>query len=39
MMCVACHKGGCNGSGKSECLQNINPKMVFDEVSNWYKNV
>ena len=39
MMCVACHKRGCNGNGKSECLQNINPKIVFDEVSDWYKNV
>jgi len=38
MLCVACGKKGCNGSGKSECLDNINPKIVFEEVSNWYKN-
>ena len=39
MICVACSKAGCNGLGKSECLDNINPKVVFDEVSDWYKNV
>jgi heptosyltransferase III len=39
MKCVACGQKGCNNNGKSECLTNINPKIVFEEVSNWYKNV
>ena len=38
MNCVACGMAGCNNSGKSECLKNISPKLIFDEVSNWYKN-
>ena len=36
MDCVACGKAGCNGNGVSECLKNINPNTVFEEVSNWY---
>ena len=39
MQCVACGQGGCDNSGKSECLNNISPEIVFEEVSNWYKNV
>ena len=39
MLCVACGEKGCNGSGISKCLENINPKIIFEEVSNWYKNV
>jgi len=38
MTCVPCNNKGCNGSGKSQCLSNINPKIVFEEVSNWFKN-
>ena len=39
MPCVACGKAGCNNSGKSECLDKINPKVIFNEVENWYQNV
>ena len=34
--CVACGRAGCdNQHGKSECLDHISPKVVFDEVKNW----
>ena len=36
MWCIACGKKGCENSGISECLNNINPKTVFDEVSLWF---
>jgi len=39
MNCVACGNAGCDDKGISECLNNINPKIVFEEVNNWYKNV
>ena len=40
MPCVACGQAGCDNShGKSECLDNINPKVIFDEVEKWCKNV
>jgi len=40
MSCVACGQAGCdNQHGKSECLDHISPKVVFDEVNNWYQNV
>ena len=40
MPCVACGKAGCdNQHGKSECLDHISPKVVFDEIKNWYQNV
>ncbi len=39
MPCVACGKAGCNNSGKSECLDKINPKVIFNEVENWCQNV
>ena len=40
MPCVACGKAGCdNQQGKSECLDHISPKVVFDEVKNWHQNV
>ena len=36
LACVACGKAGCDDShGKSECLDHINPKVVFDEVQKW----
>jgi heptosyltransferase III len=39
MPCVACGNAGCNNlHGKSECLNHINPKIVFDEFKNWYQN-
>ena len=41
MSCVACGNAGCDDShGKSECLDNISPKLVFHEVESWYqKNI
>ena len=38
MHCVACGKAGCDDSGKSSCLSNISPRVVFEEVKNWYQN-
>jgi heptosyltransferase-3 len=39
MPCVACGKAGCDDMhGKSECLDNIDPKVVFNEVKDWYRN-
>ena len=39
MPCVACGNAGCdNQHGKSDCLDNISPRVVFDEVKNWYQN-
>jgi heptosyltransferase III len=35
MECVACGKEGCEGNGKSICLDHINPKMVSIEVQKW----
>ena len=38
MPCVACGLAGCdNKHGKSECLDNINPISIFNEVENWHK--
>lgn len=39
MPCVACGKAGCNNSGISECLDKINPKVIYSEVENWCQNV
>lgn len=41
MPCVACGNAGCdNNHGKSDCLDNISPKIVFDEINKWYqKNI
>ena len=39
MKCVACGKAGCDNKGVSECLKNINPKIIFQEVNNWYQSV
>jgi heptosyltransferase-3 len=39
MPCVACGKKGCDNHGKSECLDHISPKVVFNEVKNWHQNV
>ena len=40
MPCVACGKAGCdNQHGKSECLDHIEPMVVFNEIKDWYKNV
>jgi len=40
MPCVACGKAGCdNQHGKSECLDHIDPGVIFNEVKNWYQGV
>ena len=41
MSCVACGNAGCDDNhGKSECLDNISPKLVFHEIESWYqKNI
>jgi len=39
MHCVACGMAGCdNNFGNSDCLDNISPKLIFDEISKWYKS-
>jgi heptosyltransferase-3 len=39
MPCVACGKAGCNDRhDKSECLDNIDPNAIFNEVKDWYQN-
>jgi heptosyltransferase III len=38
MLCVACGKAGCYDNGISECLYNISPKIVFNEIIDWYRN-
>lgn len=34
MDCVPCYKKGCNGSGKSECLENLSVNKVQDKVAS-----
>ena len=38
MSCVACGKAGCDNNGTSLCLSNINPQLVFEEISQWFKS-
>ena len=39
MPCVACGKAGCNNDhGNSDCLDNIDPIIIYKEVENWLKN-
>ena len=38
MKCVACGQAGCNGEGKSLCLDEISPKLIFNEINDWYQN-
>ena len=39
MPCVACGKAGCDDKhGKSECLDHIDPLVVFNEIKDWYQN-
>ncbi len=35
MPCVPCAREGCYNSGRSECLYNIKPKIIFDEVKKY----
>ena len=38
MPCVACGNAGCdNNHGVSECLNKINPKLIFKEIEDWYQ--
>ena len=39
MPCVACGKAGCNNKGISECLDNIVPQVIINEVEKWFKHV
>ena len=37
--CVACGNAGCDDNhGRSNCLDNISPKVIFKEVEGWLKN-
>ena len=39
MSCVACGKAGCDDRHiKSDCLDNIDPKAIFNEVKDWHQN-
>ena len=39
MHCVACGKAGCDDNhGKSDCLDNISPSTIFNEIKDWYLN-
>ena len=39
MACVACGKAGCNDKhGNSDCLDNIDPSIIFNEVKKWHEN-
>lgn len=38
MKCVACGLEGCNNSGKSNCLDNIEPSIVFNQIKYWLFN-
>lgn len=38
MPCVACGKAGCDDRhGRSDCLDRIDPKVVFNEVKKWHE--
>ena len=37
MKCVACGKAGCDNTGVSECLNNIDAKVIFNKVSEWFE--
>ena len=39
MSCVACGNGGCNNKGISECLNEISPSIIFQEVKRWKKKL
>ena len=39
MPCVACGEAGCNNNGISECLDNISPQVIANEVEKWIKHV
>lgn len=38
--CVACGNAGCDDKhGKSECLFNINPSVIFKEIKDWHQSI
>jgi len=38
--CVACGNAGCdNKHGRSECLHNIDPNLIYKEIKNWHQNL
>ena len=40
MACVACGNSGCDDrNGNSDCLDNINPEIIFSEVQDWYGKI
>ena len=40
MPCVACGKAGCNDNhDNSDCLDNISPNNIFNEIQDWYLNL
>ena len=40
MHCVACGKAGCDDNhGKSECLYNIKPTMIFEQIEKWHNGL
>ena len=39
MPCVACGNAGCDDNhGNSDCLDNISPSTIFNEIEDWYLN-
>ena len=39
MPCVACGNAGCDDNhGNSDCLDNISPITIFNEIKDWYLN-
>jgi heptosyltransferase III len=40
MLCVACGKAGCDDNhGHSNCLDNISPYSIFNEIKDWQLNL
>jgi ADP-heptose:LPS heptosyltransferase len=39
MECSPCHKKGCNGSGRSECLDNLQVNKVWNAVESMMNNI
>ena len=40
MPCVACGNAGCDDQhGHSECLDKINPKIVFEQIRKWHETL
>ena len=39
MPCVACGNAGCDNHGKSDCLYNISPELVFKKIEDWCQKI